>query len=68
MLCVSTGASDLITTREALDILGYTDPSTISRLVTAGRLTPAFQAPGPRGAYAFQRRDVEALASEAEAS
>lgn len=56
--------SDLITTQEALDILSYADPSSISRLVKEGTLTPALKNPGKRGAYWFHRSDVQRLADE----
>jgi hypothetical protein len=56
--------SDLITTRQALEILGRADPSTVSRLVRDRRLAPAAKAPGKRGAFLFARLDVETLAAE----
>jgi hypothetical protein len=56
--------SDLVSTGEALDILGVSSPSTVGRLVQAGKLAPAAKLPGLRGAYLFNRSDVEALAAE----
>jgi hypothetical protein len=56
--------SDEIVTREALDILGITDPSTISRWVQLGKLKPARKLPGKNGPFLFHRADVEALAAE----
>jgi len=56
--------SDLVTTGEALDILGMSSPTSVSRLVQAGRLVPATKLPGLRGAYLFNRSDVERLAQE----
>ena len=58
----STDVADLVSSREALELLGLTDPSTISRWVAAGKLTPAHKLPGKTGAYLFNRADVEALA------
>lgn len=56
--------SDLITTREACQILGYADPSSVSVMVKQGRLVPAQKLPGKRGAFLFRRTDVESLAQE----
>lgn len=52
-----------ITTREALEILGYTNPSTVTRYVAVGKLTPSRKLPGKNGPYLFHRADVEALAA-----
>jgi len=41
-----------------------TSQSTVSRMVTAGRIAPAFQAPGIRGQRFFHRADVDALVRE----
>lgn len=54
-------SDDLITTQDALGILDYADPSSVSRLVKEGALTPAMKLPGKRGAYLFLRADVIAL-------
>ena len=56
--------SDLVNTGEALTILGMSSPNSVTRLVKAGRLVPATKLPGLRGAYLFERADVEALAAE----
>lgn len=53
-----------ITSREALEILGYTNPSTIARYVAARKLVPARKLPGVNGPYLFHRADVVALAAE----
>ena len=53
---------DLVDTKVALRLLKRSSPKTISRLVKAGKLTPAVKAPGIRGAYMFRRGDVEELA------
>jgi excisionase family DNA binding protein len=58
---------ELIPTAEAARRLKV-DVSTITRWVASGRLTPAFKAPGPRGALAFDPDDVDRLASELTAS
>lgn len=59
---MQTDDDDLITTAEALEVLGKSSATTISRYVTAGKLTPARKLPGLRGAYLFRRADVERLA------
>jgi excisionase family DNA binding protein len=56
-----TKAPDLIGSRKACEILGI-DRSTLSRWVDRGKLTPAVQLEGPRGAMLFDRADVTALA------
>lgn len=53
----------LIATREASALLGVTT-RTVARWVDEGTLTPAAQAPGPRGAYLFDAEQVECLAAE----
>jgi len=56
--------TDEITSREALEILGFTDPSTISRYVGYGKLTPSRKLPGKNGPFLFWRADVQRLAAE----
>lgn len=56
--------TDQIVTREALVILKLRDPSTISRMVREGRLTPARKLAGAKGPYLFFRSDVQRLADE----
>lgn len=56
--------TDEVTTREALAILGYSQPSTISKWVRDGKLTPTRKLPGRTGAFLFKRSEVEALAEE----
>jgi hypothetical protein len=59
-----TPPTDEITSREALAILGLKSPSTISRLVDAGDLTPSRRLViGRRGTFLFWRHDVERLAA-----
>lgn len=53
---------DLITTREAADILEEGVRQTIRR-VERGNLTPAKKLPGIRGSYLFNRADIDALSS-----
>lgn len=55
--------ADLLGSREACDTL-HINRSTLSRWVSAGKLTPAVQLPGRRGAFLFHREDVEALRNE----
>ncbi len=54
---------DEITTREALSILGLSDPSSVSRFVAEQKLQPSRKLPGKTGPYLFLRTDVEALAA-----
>ncbi len=54
---------DEITTREALSILGLSDPSSVSRFVAERKLQPSRKLPGITGPYLFLRSDVEALAA-----
>lgn len=44
-----------------MDILHLSQPSTISKYVNTGKLTPSRKLPGRTGAYLFHRSDVEAL-------
>lgn len=60
--------TDEITTREALSILHLRHPSSVTRFVAEGKLTPTRKLPGKSGAYLFQRRDVERLAQKREAA
>lgn len=53
-----------ITTREALDILGFAHPSSITRLVAERKLKPSRKLPGATGAYLFRRLDIERLAAK----
>ena len=55
---------DEVTTREALEILGLGDPSTVSRYVSVGILAPSRKLPGRTGAFLFRRADVERLAAK----
>lgn len=58
--------ADLIPTSVVAEMLSA-DRSTISRMVTRGRLEPALRMAGPRGPMLFHRSDVEALLAEAKA-
>ena len=58
---VAMSQADEVTTREALEILNLSDPSTIAKYVKAGKLTPTRKLPGRTGAYLFARSDIEAL-------
>ncbi len=58
MVCMLPPPTDEITTRQALELLGLTEPSTISRYVSAGKLTPSRKLPGRTGAYMFWRHDI----------
>ena len=59
-----TNPTSLLTTRQVLDRLGYSDPSAVSRLVSSGKLTPAHKAPGKRGAYFFTTDEIARFISE----
>lgn len=48
---------DLIPTAEVARIYGCSVKA-VHRLVAAGKITPAFRAPGLRGALLFRRTDV----------
>lgn len=61
---VPTPPTDEITSREALEVLGFTDPSTVSRYVATGKLVPSRKLPGRTGAFLFWRHDVERLAAQ----
>jgi excisionase family DNA binding protein len=55
-----TVPDQLLTTRDVADRLGVT-PSTVSRLVARGDLTPVFKLAGPRGAFLFRPADIDQL-------
>lgn len=52
---------DYLTSAETCALLDDLDRSTLVRWVQAGKLKPAKKLPGLRGAYLFDRRDVEAI-------
>lgn len=60
LLHMQTTPTDLITTREAADILRESIYTTLRR-VPAGELTPVTKLPGIRGAFLFSATDVTAL-------
>lgn len=49
---------------EAVTLLGYTDRSTVVRMVREHRLTPSRKLPGATGAYLFWRADILRLAAD----
>lgn len=53
--------ADLIGAAEAAGILGL-ERSTLTRWIHGGKIKPLTQLDGKRGAYVFDRIDVEALA------
>ena len=55
---------DLITSAETCAALSI-DRSTLSRWVAAGKITPALKLPGIRGAFMFDRADVERIGAAA---
>ena len=54
---------DLIASKDVCLRLGK-DRSTLSRWVAAGRIKPAYQLPGEKGAFLFAASDVERLERE----
>lgn len=56
--------SDLVSTREAMEILGYRNPSSVARMVYEGKLQPAHQMGGKGGSYVFHRADIDRLVEE----
>lgn len=56
-------SDELIRTKAAADLLGEKVRKFIRR-VERGEITPAMKLDGIRGAYLFNRSDVEALAGE----
>ena len=61
---MTTDQPDLITTTEALSILGLVSAASISHWVREGRIVPAMKLPGATGAYLFDRATVLAIAAE----
>jgi hypothetical protein len=57
---------DEVTTREAMEILGLTNPSTVARYVAEGKLAASRKLPGRTGAFLFLRSDVERFRDERE--
>lgn len=55
---------NLITSTEATRLLGYQNRSSLTRLVQAGKIKPAFTASGKRGEQFFNRSDIEAFANQ----
>lgn len=52
----------LLSTAEVAELRGVS-PRTVNRWVREGKLTPAAQAPGPKGARMFRAADLEGVAS-----
>lgn len=57
----------MLTAKEVAALLGK-DDSTIHRWALSGRLTPAFEGPGPNGARLFLEADVHKLKAELDAA
>ena len=55
-----SNARQLLSTAEVAALTGVS-PRTVNRWVSEGRLTPAAQAPGPKGARLFNATDVAQL-------
>lgn len=53
----------MVVTADAAKRLGVSTRQ-VARMVAAGKLSPAFKAPGIRGAYLFDRTAVEELAKD----
>lgn len=63
LLHMQTTPTDLITTREAADILRESIYTTLRR-VPAGELNPVTKLPGLRGAFLFSASEVTALSEQ----
>lgn len=59
--------TELISTKEASELLGDNNIRKTIRRIEAGDLTPARKLPGLRGAYIFNRSDVLALLTKSAA-
>lgn len=66
-ITLHTVNTDLITTRQAAERLGVT-VSTVSRWAASGKLVPALRLEGLRGPMWFRPADVDALATQEQAS
>lgn len=53
-----TDVPDEVTTKEALKILGLAHPSSVTRMVAEGKLTPSRRLPL---GYLFHRSDIETI-------
>lgn len=56
--------AETVGSREACEMLGGIQRSTLTRWVASGRLEPAMRLPGKTGAYLFHRADIERLVGE----
>jgi predicted site-specific integrase-resolvase len=65
---MQTTAPDLIGSKEACQLLGDINRSTLIRWVRAGALKPVGKLDGTNGAYMFARADVEKLARDRSAA
>lgn len=54
----------LLTSAEACEALGGIDRSTLSRWVALGKIRPYTKLPGVRGAYLFERTEVQRVKAE----
>lgn len=61
---MSNSSTEIIVTADAAMRLGVSTRQ-IARMVANGTLKPVFKANGIRGAYMFNRTEVDALAKEA---
>lgn len=64
----TTPSAELLTSQQACDALGGIDRSTLVRWVQTDKIRPAMKLPGRRGAYLFQRSEIDRVNNEAEAS
>lgn len=58
-------STDLLSTKQVAERRGVT-VSTVSRWVSAGKLTPAIKLDGQTGAMLFRPEDVDSLGADAE--
>jgi predicted site-specific integrase-resolvase len=55
--------SDLLTTKQACEMLGGIDKATLLRWHKNGVITPAYEPPTANGALLWAKVDIEALAA-----
>lgn len=60
-----TDVPDEVTTKEALKILGFAHPSSVTRMVAEGKLTPSRRL---SLGYLFLRSDIEAIRDQRDAA
>ena len=59
---MSNSSTEIVVTADAAKRLGVSTRQ-VARMVADGKLTPSFKAPGIRGAYLFDREQIERIAA-----